>query len=115
MQQKFTAADTTELTSAASLDLGLFSDLDSFLVYFPNVSYTSDLGLSSRHAGVVQLAWYSLLSWYIINPQSLSTLRTMYLTRPDLDICCSLGAKEQYSSFPPVGSAHHHGLLGLSC
>jgi len=38
MQQTFTAADMTELTSAASLDLGLFLDLDSFLVYFPMYS-----------------------------------------------------------------------------
>lgn len=66
----------------------------------PGTISASDLGLSSRLAGVVQLA--VVLTTFMVFNQSLSASRTMDLTCSNLDICQSLGAKEQEKSFPQL-------------
>lgn len=65
-QQNFTAANKT-IFSASPSDSGLFSGLDSFLGCCPMSHICSDLRLSSRLAGVVQLFVVTNYSYYVMN------------------------------------------------
>lgn len=65
-QQYFTAANKT-IFSASPSDFGLFSDLDSFLGCCPMCRICSDLRLSPRLAGVVQVFVATYYSYYVMN------------------------------------------------